>query len=216
MRVMVFGDSNSWGTPPDGTGLRMGADVRWPQVMAARLGCTLVEEALPGRTTVHDDPDMLGPAMNGLRHLPVALLSNAPLDLVLIMLGTNDCKARFDPDAAKIAANLGRLVETLRATGAGRGPWSEAPAPGVALITPMPLGPRADDPAWARHDEWRGGRAASKGLADALAAFGRREDVPVLDAGTIVRTSDDDPIHMDPAAHRALGAACADWLEKGP
>ena len=213
MRVMVFGDSNSWGTPPDGSGLRMGPDTRWPQVMARTLGCELVEEALPGRTTIHDDPEMLGPTMNGLRHLPVALLSNAPLDLVVIMLGTNDCKARFQPGASRIAANLGRLVECVRATGAGIGPWSEAPAPSVALIAPVPLGARANDSGWERFAEWRGGRAASLGLADALATLGRREAVPVFDAGTVVRASDADPIHMDAAAHRALGLACAQWLE---
>ena len=212
MRLLVYGDSNSWGLPPSGSGLRMAPGRRWPGGAATRLGAELIEEALPGRTTVHDDPAMLGKAMNGLRHLPVALRSHAPLDLVLIMLGTNDCKARFFPDAGRIAANIARLVETLRRSGGGRGPWAEAPAPDVAVIAPPPIGERAEDPAWPRHEEWLGGRQASRGLFAALALQARRLGFPLLDAGAVVSTSALDPIHMDEAAHRRLGVAVAEWI----
>ncbi len=214
MRIMVYGDSNSWGFPPDGSGLRMGPHIRWPRVMAGKLGCEVVEECLPGRTTVHDDPELLGPAMNGLAHLPVALKSHCPLDMVLIMLGTNDLKARFAPTAESLAGNLERLVECIRTTGAGGGPWATAAPAAVALIVPPPLGPRADDPGWERFAEWRGGRAVSRRLAGAVAAMGRRCGVPVLDAGKLVAPSRADPIHLAPESHPVLGEAVADWLAR--
>ncbi len=212
MRIMVYGDSNSWGFPPDGSGLRMAAGARWPGVMAAALSADLVEEALPGRTTAHDDPNLLGPAMNGLRHLPVALKSHAPLDWVVIMLGTNDFKARFEPDAEKIASNIARLVACLRDTGGGRGPWDSAPPPPVGVIVPPPLPAAVDDPAWERCAEWRGGREASQALAPLVARLGETMDFPVLDAGAVVAASPRDPIHLEPRDHKALGHAAARWL----
>jgi len=214
VRLLIYGDSNSWGFPPDGSGRRMAHDARWPGVVAAKLGWEVIEDALPGRTTAHDDPQMLGMAMNGLRHLPVALKSHCPLDMVLIMLGTNDLKARFSPDAGRIAANLGRLVDCVREVGAGAGHWAEAAPVPVALIIPPPLPERVDDPGWERFHEWRGGRAASAGLAEAVAAIGRERDVPVFDAGQVVAGSREDPIHLDVAAHRALGHAVAGWLAR--
>jgi len=115
--ILCFGDSNTHGTVPipeqDVIG-RYAPEVRWPGVMAAELGCgfRVIEEGLPGRTTVHDDP-IEGDHMNGLTALPMLVGSHAPLDVVVLMLGTNDLKSRFSVTAADIAASLERLVTTL-------------------------------------------------------------------------------------------------------
>jgi lysophospholipase L1-like esterase len=212
MRLVVYGDSNSWGFPPDGCGLRFDTATRWPCVAAQKLGVDLVEEALPGRTTAHDDPQLLGAAMNGLTHLPVALKSHCPVDMLVIMLGTNDFKARFGPECDAIADNLGRLVALARQVGGGRGPWHTAPAPAIAVIVPPPLSEIVDDPAWDRSAEWRGGRDASMGLAKAVAGIAARMDFPVFDAGQVVAGSREDPIHLDGLAHVTLGLAVARWL----
>jgi len=212
MRLLVYGDSNSWGFPPDGSGQRFDTATRWPCVMARALGCELIEEALPGRTTAHDDPDLLSPAMNGLAHLAVALKSHCPVDFLLIMLGTNDFKTRFAPDAQVIGANLARLVALARETGGGRGPWHTAPPPAIALIVPPPLPALVDDAAWDRRDEWLGGRAASLELAQVVHDMAEQLDVAVFEAGRVVAGSDLDPIHLDANAHVALGRAVAHWL----
>ena len=97
--VLCYGDSNTHGTPPmadlDAAG-RFDAQTRWTCVAAQALGSgwTLIEEGQPGRTTVHDDP-IEGPHRNRLRILPAILESHAPIDVVVLMLGTNDLKARF-------------------------------------------------------------------------------------------------------------------------
>ena len=125
--VVCFGDSNSYGTLPmpdlDFWG-RFGPGERWPGVMAASLGdgWTVIEEALPGRTTVHDDP-IEGLYKNGLKYLPVILESHRPIDLVVVMLGTNDLKSRFAVTPEDIANSMGLLVKAIQASPAGpRGP----------------------------------------------------------------------------------------------
>ena len=80
---------------------------------------------LAGRTTAYPDPQE-GPEYNGLPYLKPALLSHAPVDLVLIMLGTNDGKARFDASAEQIADNLITLAKIVAFVGVGK--WREAPA----------------------------------------------------------------------------------------
>ena len=91
--VLVYGDSNSWGFEP-GSGKRYGEEVRWTGVLAENLGSDtrVIEEGLNGRTTVFDDP--LEPGRNGKTYLGPCLQSHHPLDLVILMLGTNDLKHR--------------------------------------------------------------------------------------------------------------------------
>jgi lysophospholipase L1-like esterase len=158
------------------------------------------------------EPATILPAMNGLRHFPVALKSHSPLDVVVIMLGTNDFKARFSPSAQKVAANLHKLVTCARQTGGGPGPWDDPTPPRMGLIVPPPLPARVDDPNWERAAEWAHGRTASLALAAQVLRLGETLDVPVLDAGKIVAGSCDDPIHLDAASHAALGRAAASWI----
>ena len=101
-RVLCFGDSNTYGYDPARDG-RYGDDERYPMVLQDLLGdgWSVVEEGLPGRTAVFDDPITEG--MNGLRVITPILMSHAPLDTVTIMLGTNDSKARFGCKARMLA-----------------------------------------------------------------------------------------------------------------
>ncbi len=140
--IVVFGDSNSYGTPAmaglDAWG-RFAPGERWPGVMLAglvdhdRLGpdIVLIEECLPGRTTVHDDP-IEGRHKNGLAALPVVLESHRPIDVVIVMLGTNDLKARFAVTPEDIARSVEVLVKAVRASQAGPG----GTAPKVLVIVP--------------------------------------------------------------------------------
>nr|MDQ3302571.1 hydrolase [Actinomycetota bacterium] len=86
--VLCYGDSNTWGSNPE-TGERFAPHVRWPGVLAWELGdgFCVIEEGLPGRTTVRDDP-IEGAHKNGRTYLRACLESHKPLDLVTVMLGT--------------------------------------------------------------------------------------------------------------------------------
>ena len=73
----------------------------------------VIEEGLGGRTTVSDDP-IEGAEKNGKTYLYPCLMSHRPLDVVVIMLGTNDLKARFNKTAWEIAAGVGVLVDIVQ------------------------------------------------------------------------------------------------------
>lgn len=210
-RILVYGDSNSWGFPPDGSGLRM--DDRWPIVMQRHLdGVQVIEENLPGRTTVHDDHEFMGETCNGLRPLQAILLSQAPVDTILILLGTNDMKTRFLPKADTIAANIGRLVTAVREIGGGSAVWEDPTVPDIFVLCPPALSARADDPQWERAEEWRGGRLASEGLWAEVEKMGAELNVPTFDTNHFVEGGADDPIHWTEASHLRLGQAVAHWL----
>ena len=97
-------------------------------------GYTVIAEGLNGRTTVHDDPMDGGPVKNGHRFLPVILETHAPIDLVIIKLGTNDLKARFNKSAWEIAQGMGVLVDLVKTSGCGRNEGM----PRVLVISPPP------------------------------------------------------------------------------
>ena len=101
--ILCYGDSNTHGTMPmrgAGVSERHPKMQRWPEVMARRLGPAhdVISEGLPGRTTVHDDP-VEGGERSGIKVLPAILHSHKPIDLMVLMLGTNDLKPRFSVTA---------------------------------------------------------------------------------------------------------------------
>ena len=128
--ILCFGDSNTWGYCAQ-TGGRYEDDVRWTMQLSHRLGedCLVIEEGLNGRTTVFEDP--LNEGLCGLSMLTPILLSHAPLDLMVLMLGTNDCKQRFAATAFKIKDGLMRLVKKARQTQAWRA------EPRILIVAPI-------------------------------------------------------------------------------
>lgn len=118
--VLFFGDSNTYGFDPEsraaGTGERFPAAVRWCGVAAHELGSSwhVIEEGLNGRTTVHEDPYRLTTHLSGGALLPTLLKSHLPLDVVAIMLGTNDLKPVYSLGLADIARGMAVLAEAVR------------------------------------------------------------------------------------------------------
>jgi lysophospholipase L1-like esterase len=201
--ILCYGDSNTWGCIPrtgPGSAGRFPPDQRWPGVLRHELGpgFCVVEEGLNGRTTVWDDG--LEPHRNGRKLLPPALISHKPLDLVIVMLGTNDLKRRFGVSAGEIAEGAGQLVDLVRASDCG----PDGGAPQALLVCPAPIG-RLDLYA----EEIEGGHEKSQQLAARFEAEARSRSCPFLDAGAHIASSDVDGIHLDAEAHAALGRAIA-------
>ena len=213
-RILVFGDSNSWGfvpCAPNQTTTRYDVTTRWPAVMAARLGSDveLVEEALSGRTTDLDDfqidlpsAHLRGATMNGAKLLPAILASHLPLDLVIIMLGTNDLKTRFKRSVQDIAFAALRLARLVRECEGGVN--TVYPTPKVLLLAPPPLGTGFHDPT-----EWAGSREKSLALGSALRDAAAVAHLPFLDAGEFITTGGIDGIHWTAEAQRKFGEAAA-------
>jgi lysophospholipase L1-like esterase len=197
--ILCFGDSNTWGYVA-GTGGRYPWEKRWPGVLARELGgdVSVIEEGQNGRTTVWDDP--VEGRKNGLAYLVPCLESHAPLDLVVLMLGTNDLKQRFSVPPFDIGWSVRSLLEAIRRSASGR----DGNPPATLLLAPPPLG-RISEFA----ELFAGGPKKSRKLAphyrEAAGAFG----ADFLDAGAVAAVSDVDGVHLDAAGHEALGRAVA-------
>lgn len=202
--VLCFGDSNTWGAAtvsrPDD---RYAPDERWPGVLRAELGAgwLVIEEGMNGRTTVSDDPVEYYPDRNGRNYLPSCLYSHKPLDVVAIMLGTNDLKARFGKSAWDIAEGAGVLVDIVKRAEAGRG----GGIPEIILICP----PVVLDRLPLHAEMFAGAPAKSRELAKHYADVATEHGVRFLDAGQVIASSKYDGFHLDPDAHAGLGRVVA-------
>jgi lysophospholipase L1-like esterase len=202
--ILCFGDSNTWGYDP-ATAARFPRDVRWTGVLQAELGpgWHVIDEGLNGRTTVWEDP-VEGDRV-GKRHLLPCLESQAPLDLVVLMLGTNDLKKRYSAPVIDIGFAIGVLLDIVARSSAGR----DGKAPPVLLMAPAPLTRLSQ---WA--ELFEGGVEKSRALSALFAEAARARGCAFLDAGALVRPSDLDGVHLDAAGHRTLGLAVAKEVRK--
>ena len=199
--VLCYGDSNTWGADPE-TGERFAPDVRWPGVLARELGdgFRVIEEGLNGRTTVRDDP-IEGVHKNGRTYLRACLESHKPIDLIAIMLGTNDLKERFGASASDIAQGAASLAEMALTGGCG----PEDGALVVLLISPPPVG-RLTYLA----EMFEGSEVKSRKFSGHYQHFAEQYGCAFLDAGGIISSSDVDGIHLEADEHRKLGGAVAE------
>lgn len=202
--MLVYGDSNSHGTPPmpDWNGApRFDRLTRWPGVAATALGggWHVIEEGLPGRTTVLDDL-VEGPHRNGALVLPAILGSHAPLDIVVLMLGTNDLKRAFSLTPHEIADGVEKLVKIIR--GAECGPGGAVPQ--ILLVVPPPI-----IEAGCLAEMFEGGAAKSQRLLPEYQAIATKWGTGLLDGGKVIVSSPVDGIHFAASEHEKLGLAVA-------
>ena len=199
--VLCYGDSNTHGADPV-TGARYPREVRWTGVAARELAgvAHVIEEGLNGRTANWDDPYVDG--RNGRTYLLPCLRSHQPLDVVAIMLGTNDLKSVYRLAAHEIASGAQALVDV--ALGSGTGPGGGKPQ--VLLIAPPAFGEETE-----RFELWgfkdRG--AVSRELPRLYHRVAEQRGVAFLDASALVAGDPADGIHLGAASHEILGRAVA-------
>lgn len=197
--ILCYGDSNTWGYDP-ATQDRFPGDLRWVGVLRNELGAAyeVIPEGLNGRTTVWDDP--IEEHRNGRQYLAPCLESHRPIDLVVLLLGTNDLKKRFSVSAYDIGRSIGVLLDVIGKSAAGRA----GAAPKVLLLAPPPL---ARLTAFA--EMFEGGPEKSRNLAQHYREQARLFGCELLDTAEVVVSSDLDGIHLEADEHRKLGAAVA-------
>jgi lysophospholipase L1-like esterase len=210
-RILCFGDSNTWGFSPVPHGApttRYPREQRWPHVMAAAVGgdVDVIEEALNGRTTDAADPllaQVAGAGADGSAYLPVALASHLPLDLVVIMLGTNDVKPHLGRPASRVALGAKRLLDQVRTLDGGVG--TTYPNPKALLVCPPPLGRLSVY----FEEMFAGGHAKTAQLPAMYQAIAKAAGVGFLDAGLTIATDGVDGVHLSAESQRKLGLAVA-------
>ena len=201
--ILAFGDSLTYGTDPVVVGRRHDYQDRWPSRLEAGLDgkARVIAEGLGGRTTVFDD--FSSPAdRNGARILPTLLSSHAPLDAVVIMLGTNDMKTYICGSALGAAMGMKRLVEIVRMH-----PWPQgAEIPKVVLVSP----PHCVDTEHRDLDPmFKYGITESKLLSGHYGRIATELGCGFFDAGTVAKASPADGVHLDAENTRAIGDALA-------
>lgn len=197
--ILCFGDSNTWGYKPL-TGERLRRTERWPGILQHALGadCNVIEEGLNGRTTAFDEPFREG--RNARKSLLAVLESHAPLDLLIIMLGTNDLKHHLNVSAHESARGLSSLLQIASTSGSTFNQTS----PNILVVAPPKFGNLSE--LMAHHFEGSVARSAELPMVykDACAPWGCSfvDSNPVASVG-------EDGIHLNQQGHRALARALA-------
>ena len=139
MNILCFGDSNTHGyNPKDAT--RFEKNIRWTGILQNLLGEKdyVIEEGLSGRTTVFEDP--INEGLCGFNYIVPCLMTHEPVDLLIIMLGTNDTKERFGANADVISLGLTRLIKKVKNTKFA----FRNNKPNILIVAPLPIRPEIE------------------------------------------------------------------------
>lgn len=206
--IFVYSDSLSWGIIPT-TRERLAFDKRWPGVMETALNRSgeavrVIENCLNGRRTVWDDP--FKPGRNGLVGLAQQIEIYSPLDLVILMLGTNDFQSMHPHNAWHSSQGILALISAIRTAPIEPG----MPVPEILVVAPpaiqTPKGPIAP--------KFEGGEAKCIGLAEAYEKVCAEVGCHFFDAGRVIAASKLDGVHLDAEQHLVLGNELSSVAQK--
>lgn len=208
--ILCYGDSNTWGWIPGTAACRYDETTRWCGVMRALLGSEyqVIEAGQNGRTTVLDDPVEYD--RNGYTHFFTTMDCAHPIDLVIVMLGTNDCKARFGVNGFDIANSLGQLA--AMAVKSEFGP--DGMPPKLLLVNPVWI-----SEAYAAHPVMApalgpGAVERSKEIGKYLPQVAERWNAAYFDANLWAKSSPVDGVHLLPEDHEILGRHMAEKVQE--
>lgn len=201
--IVCFGDSNTHGYCADPAdcadgGDRFNEDERWTCLLQQKLGddWLVIEEGLSGRTTVFTDA--LHESMPGLDSIYVSLMSHEPVDLLIIMLGTNDTKERFGANAAVIGLGMERLLDKAKSVPA----WKDG-TPRILVISPPHIG----EGLYLRPEGEPMGKGCpekSRALAPYLETAAKNHGCHFMDAQGIAEFNELDQMHLSRRGHAQL------------
>ncbi|EDQ02700.1 SGNH/GDSL hydrolase family protein [Shewanella benthica] len=198
--ILCFGDSNTWGYEPV-VCTRYAYDVRWTGALQKRLGSQyrVIEEGLNGRTSGFDEPGR--DFSNAARYFPMLLECHRPLDLVVIMLGTNDLKSQFQLTSSAIAQSVKGLCEMVL-----NGEYIDNTHTQLLLIAPPHV---ANLPA-EDVQIFSGARDKSLQLATEYNKVADELGILFMDASEVVETTDADGLHWTAQQHQDFAAVLSD------
>ena len=201
---LCFGDSNTYGLVP-GENARYEWGVRWTSLLEEGIrekGYRVVEEGLCGRTTIFKDAYRIG--RKGTDVLPVLLETHNPIEAVVLMLGTNDCKAAYGASAADIGAGMEQLLDQI---------GKRVSPDKILLISPIALGERVWQPGF--DEEFNENSVAvSKELPNVYQKIAQRRGLHFLKASDYAKPSLVDQEHLNEKGHRRLGEAVLREMEE--
>lgn len=175
-------------------------EIRWPCILRSDLGDSywVIEEGLNGRTTVFVDP--IERYRCGYDYLFPCLESHRPIDLMILMLGTNDMKKRFSASAYDIGKAIGLLLDTIQSSNAG----PDGATPNILLLAPPPFAKLTE-----KAELFQGAEDTSRHLAAHLKTQATEHGIEFMDTGSIIKSSELDGFHLDASEHVKLGRGVA-------
>lgn len=200
--ILCFGDSNTWGMDPE-TLTRFPPEIRWTGVLQKELGShfKVIEEGLVGRTAVMSFP--FEPEVCGLSYFLPCVKSHAPLDMIILMIGTNDFAYGATP--LGIARNLARYIPIARA-----GTTGASGEPKILLMSPVHITQDFEkSPFREIFGETGECIEKSKKYAGYVKTIAEENECLWLDSGEVAKASKTDGLHYDEKGHEALGKAVA-------
>jgi lysophospholipase L1-like esterase len=209
IKILCYGDSNTWGQKPDKSG-RFAANVRWTGKLQDLLGEKYysVEEGLGGRTTDLEYTKRSG--RNGRAYLAPCLDSHNPLDVVVIMLGTNDLKIEFNRNAHDVAVAIEGLIQDVKDTAGDQ----QDITPKIIIVSPIRINDAAP-----RFSEFytssfsHESALTSQRLAAEIATVAEANGCTFLDASTVAEPGDDG-LHLTEESHTALTSLIARAVQR--
>ena len=201
MRILCYGDSNTWGFRPV-VGGRYEKNERWTGRLQALTGYEIIEEGLCGRTTAF--PDCSIPYRSGLEYAAPCVISHLPLDLVIIMLGTNDAKRRYHVKAPDIAEALGEVIRQMR--------WfsvREGLEPDILIVSPPATAIGDND--WGFDED---ANEVIRQLEKAYEKLAGEMECEFLRASDYVDEVGEDGVHLTARGHEQLAKGLAEYLRK--
>ena len=198
MNILCFGDSNTWGLRPM-IGDRYIKSERWTGRLQNMLGNGhyVIEEGLNGRTA--NEIDIEEPYLNGREYMTACLLSHRPVDVLIVMLGSNDIKSRYNKTAEQVAESILSLTKDMKKLLDER----QSEDARVLLISPKSIDERILGD-WCFTDE---SIANSKRLGGLLKEGAAKENWSFIDADEAGVTLGDDGLHLSPEGHEVLAKA---------
>lgn len=201
--VLCYGDSNTYGFNPS-NGFRYPENVRWTGRLQSALGdgYKIIEEGCNGRTTIFDDP--LEGWKNGLGYLRPCLNSHKPIDIVIMMLGSNDLKETFHASARRIADGAAALVEVIQDFTAEK----QGSVPDIILVSPPEIGEGiCRSPFYGSFTEEAIKRSREFPQWYRMAA--EKYHCIFFDAAEYIKPSKEDSLHLSPEGHARLAEELA-------
>jgi lysophospholipase L1-like esterase len=209
IRVLCFGDSNTWGRDPNSS-QRLTIDKRWPGVLQQLLGdgYDVIEEGLGGRTVNLDDKSK--PGKNGQSYLTPCIESHVPINILILMLGTNDLKSQFDTTPETITNGLSQLIDDINEIFDKNGDKN----PRIIVISPVHI--NSENQVFKKvyghaFDESCGVR--SKELSPLIRKMCEDCNIEFLDAQDYAHAGDDG-LHLAADSHKALAVKLAEVIRK--
>ena len=211
--ILCFGDSNTYGYIPGTDGDRFSREKRWTGILQEKLGQNyhVIEEGLSGRTTAFDDPDWEG--RNGIKFLPFILETHSPIDLMIIMLGVNDIKERFNLTAKSISEGLRKLLDICITF--------NPKIKDILVISPANIRMTKEHE---YYETFKSATEKSKFLAKYYqeVCLGLNSEnqvvgdtkVHFLDANDFITTSELDGVHLNEEMHNKLANILSKWISK--